>query len=267
MSERGVFAVDRGIWEHDLLSDSEPFSRREAWLWLVSEAAWKPHRRRIMGRPIDLARGQLVGSTRYIASKWRWSEPKVRRFLAALISEEMIDANTDAGVSVITICKYDEYQRVSLPADAVRKTDGDAGATQERRKVEDRESREEKPSLRSGSRARGSRLPAEWQPSEAGREFAQSLLGSRVAEEIAKFCDYWHSSAGPNAVKLDWDAAWRNWCRKAATDNRPRAGPAAGRKSASDACDDLLDKLNDLDRHSEIRGAAGQTVVRLLPSK
>ena len=84
-------------------------------LWLVSEAAWKERTRRIVGRPIELQRGQLVASLRFIASKWRWSEPRVRRFLAVLISEGMIDAKTDTGVTVITICKYDEYQRVSLP--------------------------------------------------------------------------------------------------------------------------------------------------------
>jgi len=153
MSERGVFAVDRGIWEHDLLTDSEPFSRREAWLWLVSEAAWKPHRRRIVGRPIDLMRGQLVGSMRFIASKWRWSEPRVRRFLGALISEGMIGAKIDAGVSVITICKYDEYQRVSLPNDAMREVDHDAAATQQRRKVEDKENKEDSEAIASAARA------------------------------------------------------------------------------------------------------------------
>jgi hypothetical protein len=143
MSERGVFAVDRGIWDHDVLSGSEPFSRREAWLWLLSEAAWRPHKRRIVGRPIQLRRGQYAGSLRFIASKWRWTEPRVRRFLASLISAEMIDAKTDAGVTVLTICKYDEYQRVSLPTDAREETDVDAGATQERRKVEDKEYKEQ----------------------------------------------------------------------------------------------------------------------------
>ena len=142
MSERGVFAVDRGIWDHDVLSENQPFSRREAWLWLLSEAAWKPHRRRIIGRSIELDRGQYAGSLRFIASKWQWSEPRVRRFLSALISSEMVDAKTDAGVTVITICKYDEYQRVSLPGDAMRNSDVDAGATQERRKVEDKEDKE-----------------------------------------------------------------------------------------------------------------------------
>ena len=153
MSERGVFAIDRGAWEHDFLADDQPFSRREAWFWLVSEAAWKPHRRRIMGRPIDLARGQYVGSMRFIASKWRWSEPRVRRFLSGLVSEGMVDAKTDAGVTVLTICNYDKYQRVSLPSDAMREVDADAGATQERRKVEDMEDKERTEAIASGAPA------------------------------------------------------------------------------------------------------------------
>lgn len=142
MSERGVFAVDRSIWEHDFLVDSSPFSRREAWLWLVSEAAWKPHRRRIAGKSYELSRGQLAASMRFIASKWRWTETRVRRFLKGLISEGMLDAKTDAGLSILTICNYDAYQRVSLPGDANREIDGDAAATQQRRKVEDKEDKE-----------------------------------------------------------------------------------------------------------------------------
>lgn len=142
MSERGVFAVDRGIWDHDVFQDSAPLSRREAWLWLLSEAAWKPHRRRIAGRVIDVARGQVAASLRFIASKWRWSEPRVRRFLSLLRNEGMIGAQTDAGLSVITISKYDEYQRVSLPSDATNNREVDASPTQERRKVEDREYKE-----------------------------------------------------------------------------------------------------------------------------
>ncbi len=38
MSERGVFAVDRGIWDHPMFA-CEPFTEREAWQWLIAEAA------------------------------------------------------------------------------------------------------------------------------------------------------------------------------------------------------------------------------------
>lgn len=38
--------------------------------------------------------------------------------------------------------------------------------------------------------------------------------------EMAKFKDYWLAASGANARKHDWDAAWRNWCRKAAEQPR-----------------------------------------------
>lgn len=143
MSERGVFAVDRGVWEHDVLVDKNPFSRREAWLWLLSEAAWKPHRRRLAGRPVEIGRGQLAASLRFMASKWRWSESRVRRFLSTLQNEGMIDATTDAGITLLTLCKYDSYQRVSLPNDAMVESKGGARPTQHRHKVEGIEYKED----------------------------------------------------------------------------------------------------------------------------
>jgi hypothetical protein len=211
MSERGVFAVDRGIWDHDVLSDNEPFSRREAWLWLVSEAAWKPHKRRITGRNIELDRGQYVGSLRYIASKWRWTEARVRRFLSALVSAEMVDAKTDAGVTVLTICKYSEYQRVSLPSDATRKEDDGAKATRKRRKVEDREDMEIA-EVKTSARKRATRLFSDAQPSK--RNFADAIaIGLRppeIDQQWRRMRDW--SASAPKGGCLDWDARWRNWC-------------------------------------------------------
>jgi hypothetical protein len=151
MSERGVFAVDRGVFDHDKLKDEKaPLSKVEAWLWLLAAAAWRNHRRRVSGRNFDLKRGQLVASTRYMAERWRWNEARVRRFLQLLKTDAggdaMIDAVSDAGVTVITIRKYDIYQRVSLPSDApsdaVVTPPSDAVATQKRRNEEDREYRE-----------------------------------------------------------------------------------------------------------------------------
>jgi hypothetical protein len=132
MSERGVFAVDRGVFEHPMFKGpEEEFTRLEAWLWLLAAAAWKDHTRWIAGRPLAVRRGQVVAATRTMAREWRWSEAKVRRFLDVLktdaLGDAMIDANTDAGITVIkTIRKYDEYQRVSLPRDAASDAETDA---------------------------------------------------------------------------------------------------------------------------------------------
>lgn len=69
-------------------------------------------------------------------------------------------------------------------------------------------------------RARGSRLPDDWVPSESDLEEARALLPpDRIPLEEAKFRDYWRARAGPGAVKNDWAATWRNWCRKASEDS------------------------------------------------
>lgn len=144
----GVFAVDRGVFDHPVFAD-EPFSEREAWLYLVSEAAWKPHRRRLGKFICDLQRGQLAASIRFLADRWRWDRSRVHRFLLRLKREKMIETADETGISVISICNYGTYQRVSLPNETVDET----AARQQRDKVEDRETTEakEESSLRSES--------------------------------------------------------------------------------------------------------------------
>lgn len=141
MSERGVFAVDRGIFDHPLLT-GEPYTKVQAFMWLVAEAAWKPHRRAIGSTLINLARGQVAVSVRFLASKWQWTAPRVQRFLACLKTDTMIETASDTGITVITICNYDAYQRVSLPRDTARDTPSDTAAIQPRYKGEDKENKE-----------------------------------------------------------------------------------------------------------------------------
>lgn len=114
MSERGVVAIDRGIFDHECFQD-EPFTEREAWVWLIAEAAWKPRTRRVGSQTIALDRGQLVGSVRFMAERWGWSKSRVARFLDRLEHGDMISADCGTGISVITIRNYNTYQRVSLP--------------------------------------------------------------------------------------------------------------------------------------------------------
>lgn len=80
---------------------------------------------------------------------------------------------------------------------------------------------EKKPSV-SG---RGSRLPADWDPGQSGFAFAasQGLANGAASAELAKFRDHWAAASGRDATKADWQAAWRNWCRRA-VEMRPRGG-------------------------------------------
>ncbi|EJF75363.1 hypothetical protein [Bartonella alsatica] len=57
---------------------------------------------------------------------------------------------------------------------------------------------------------RGCRLPANFEPDSAFA-IAEGLPPERLKVEIAKFRDYWKANAGKNAIKRDWQAAWRYW--------------------------------------------------------
>lgn len=136
MSERGVFAIDRGLLSHDRFAP-EPFTEREAWIWMIGEAAFKPYSKRVGVIRVELRRGQLAHSLRFMAERWKWSETRVRRFLAKLkgsppASDALIDAATDAGLTVVTICKYDAYQTLIMRLDGAADAAIDAAATQRR---------------------------------------------------------------------------------------------------------------------------------------
>lgn len=87
------------------------------------------------------------------------------------------------------------------------------------------DTREEKEEANASSKKRGSRLTAEWLLPLAWGEWAvtEGLAEPEVRIEADKFRDYWMSNAGKTAVKLDWQATWRNWVRKAIED-RSRKG-------------------------------------------
>ena len=64
---------------------------------------------------------------------------------------------------------------------------------------------------------RGTRLPADWKPSrtEANSAVEEGHPMDWLAQQLDSFCDYWHAKTGQQATKLDWDATWRNWLRRA----------------------------------------------------
>jgi len=109
VGERGYIFVDRGIWDHDVFP-REPFTNREAWIWMIGTAVWKATRVRAGRKLVTLERGQLCFSERFLAEKWMWSKSRVRRFFDILKTEAMIETKTDHEATHITICNYNKYQ-------------------------------------------------------------------------------------------------------------------------------------------------------------
>ncbi|WP_051334347.1 hypothetical protein [Bradyrhizobium sp. Ai1a-2] len=109
MPDRGYIKLYRSIWDHPAFPN-EPYTRREAWTWLISKAAWRATRVRAGEHIVDLDRGEVPGAVRYLAAKWQWSKGKVERFLESLKNEHMIETRSGTGITVITICNYNSYQ-------------------------------------------------------------------------------------------------------------------------------------------------------------
>lgn len=115
----GYVAMRRDWQDHDAFGSDE-FSRRDAWAWLIANAAWKPSKVRIKGSSVSLERGELCFSQRFLATKWRWSKSKVDRFISLLRAEGMIETRSKIGAtadhpagqgqSIITICNYNKFQ-------------------------------------------------------------------------------------------------------------------------------------------------------------
>lgn len=59
------------------------------------------------------------------------------------------------------------------------------------------------------------RLPPDFELTPERRAIAQTE-NANPEREFATFTDHWRSASGAKARKHDWDAAWRNWCRRAA---------------------------------------------------
>ncbi len=84
-------------------------------------------------------------------------------------------------------------------------------------------------------RKRGSPLPQDFTISEDLRAWALKSTPTVDADcETEKFVDYWRAEAGPGRFKLDWDAAWRTWMRRAVEWSRTGSRNGSGALSKQD---------------------------------
>jgi hypothetical protein len=238
----GTFMVSRGIWDHEEFMPS-PFSEREAFLWLISEASWKPRRKRVGKVVVDLDRGQLAHSTRFLADAWDWSHSKVRRFLDRLENRHMIRRASGTGVSVICVVNYDTYQASAQASD----TAAAHKATQQRhssgtneKKDEIRDNKDITDTSVSVTRTRGRKspnrlLPDGWVPDLAK---AQSLMAElELSRDEMNYCyqqmkDHAHAK---DRRLANWDQGFAMWVRKAVQDGDigPNSRARRSRVSAS----------------------------------
>lgn len=86
--EEGFLKLSRRFFSTAMWNDAREFSECEAWIDLLRsarfEATGKAYSELIGGREVSYSRGQYPASISFLSKRWKWSEKKVRCFLAKL---------------------------------------------------------------------------------------------------------------------------------------------------------------------------------------
>jgi hypothetical protein len=122
----GYIAIARALFEHPFFYTTKPYSRLEAWEWLINAASWKPQGHRSRFGVVHTERGELCITQRELAKRWSWPKTNVNRFLKKLAIEGMVTLGEAVNgprpkapngprigypMTLVTICNYDKFQK------------------------------------------------------------------------------------------------------------------------------------------------------------
>lgn len=103
----GYFYLERDWHKSQCFTSTED---RYAWVWLVGSACFSDTVIGVNGTPVILKRGQCFYSISYLAEAWGTSTMKTRLILDRFKKWQMINTQSNKHGTLITICKYNEYQ-------------------------------------------------------------------------------------------------------------------------------------------------------------
>lgn len=103
-----------------------------AWVDLILMANYEDKKVNISGDVLNLKRGQVATSLRYLSSRWGWSKDKVSYFLNTLESDGMITKIYDRNRTVLTLVNYGNYQDLPDKKKTVGRQSADSQQTVDR---------------------------------------------------------------------------------------------------------------------------------------
>ena len=245
MADKGWIKTYRKIQECWIWLDKEPFDKRSAWIDLLLTANHADKKILFNGELITIKRGQILTSVRKLSLKWGWSVNKVYRFLELLISDEMVQKESDNNRTLLTIvnysifqdCEYtneytDEYSNgtpTNTPSDTVMNTPSEH--KQECKELKN--VKNDKEDIYKGQKFTPPTL----------EEVEEYCFERNNGIDAQSFIDFYQSKGwmvGKNKMK-DWKAAVRTW-EKSNTNRKPQQQVQSKRSSQ---LDDLLRKIRE----------------------
>jgi hypothetical protein len=112
----GYFLLSRKMFDgsDDFWAEKRVYSRAEAWIDLLAMASWRPRGQTVKGVVVNLQRGQILASLRFLGARWQWSKGKVERFLDNIAECKRVERRTDHPAGhlgpILTILNYETYQ-------------------------------------------------------------------------------------------------------------------------------------------------------------
>lgn len=217
----GFVVIHRSIYDNPTFrSPAEAL----AFAFPISKAAWGPTKVQYRRRWVVLQRGQLTISVRDFAEAMERPRMWATRFLERLEKAGMVAKNVGQSrdsrgtvggtvTNILTICNYDKYQGlIEEGGTVVEPPTGTPTGTENKEKKQLKQ--DINPSVVSPSRKQATAwpadlgvIPAEWEA------WAISTLGWSKAQAAAEGMRFIDSAMAKRRTYVDWQAAWRQWCR------------------------------------------------------
>ncbi len=108
----GFIRLNRKFFKGKYWEQKRTFSLAEAWLDLIFQARFEGTTdTKILanGREINIKRGEIHASLRYLARRWGWGVEKTKRFIDNAKKEHAVEHRTEQGESILKLCNYDSY--------------------------------------------------------------------------------------------------------------------------------------------------------------
>ncbi len=105
----GWIKLHRKVLENPIVTKDN--DHLAVWIWLLLNASHREHPAVFNGEKITLKPGQLITGRKKLAEECRISESKANRIISEFKSEQQIEQQTNRHGSLISILRWDEYQK------------------------------------------------------------------------------------------------------------------------------------------------------------
>jgi len=107
----GWIKIHRKFVDHWLYTkEKRPFTFREAWIDILLSVNHKKEKINFGYHLVQCNPGESLKSIKTWADRWRWSQPRVRRFLKLLKKDKMILIKNEQITTRLIICNWETYQ-------------------------------------------------------------------------------------------------------------------------------------------------------------